>query len=403
MLSYEEIKNIANQYRYKFDYDSKSFTLINSETKEPVPPSEDTLRIQAALAAYQTLNFDRQANSTQIPTTPEGKLQWEENKIKELQNFVLSVAQNRNYTFDKNLGQNVTIGERFFFEMTDRDVEFIDDTRQFKIDSSKKLMEYLLAEKGKKMGNLDIRKDTSGVKTYFNWDVKDMSFSEKLNPNSPQYTQPQKPQEIKPETQAKIKAYTEKLVSYYLATETDEMYQDRVNNEDKNMRYAASSINNSKEIQVKDKDFAKLMRLLLASKNISLDGQTDYFEQLISQPSIIQALADIRKSGKYDRVKAEAEQLEQDGKLTNGKQRGHFETKGELGLRIANRTIANNPEFIKKANYFVANREKFSINEQSESEAIALCAVARTQGKIPSYTQKTDGSFEFNTDEQISR
>lgn len=402
MLSYDEIMDISKNYRYKYDSNTKNYTLINSVTKQPVQNSAETPKIQAALAAYQTLNSEKQLNSASVPQNPDERVQWEKDKLQELQVFLTSVSQKGTFTFDKILGQKITIGEHYFLEMINKDMGFfVDNTRQAKTENSKKLMEYLLAEQGKKMDDFSIQADKSGVKTHFSWNVKDMSFSEKLNPNSPQYSQPQKPQELSKEAKANRRAFTEELLTNYLMAETDSMYQDRVDNEDKNMRYAANAVNQSKEITVADKDLPKLMRLLLASKNISLDGQTDYFEQIISQPSISNALKQIRDSGAADKIKSIAEKNMSEGKLINGKLKGHNETKGELGLRIANRTIAKNPNFIDKAKNFISSRSKFSVNEQSD--AIALSAVARTQGKIPSFEQKDNGTFEFNSDEEVTR
>ena len=49
MLSLNEIKNLSRQYRYKFDAQTKTHTLINSLTKEPVFGAEAQ---RAKLAIY---------------------------------------------------------------------------------------------------------------------------------------------------------------------------------------------------------------------------------------------------------------------------------------------------------------------------------------------------------------
>ena len=401
MLSYDEIMDISKKYRYNYNKETQSHYIIDKDTKTELTNMDDyeIMKIKAAIGLNTYMKHIQ--SSLPIYDLPYHNAteqnEWEKNFFEVFQESISKIA------LKGQLSTNTVINmhpahhypqEHFFFAMKKNGLEYNRDCYE-------SLMSYLLSESGKKMSDFTISDRTSGTDIDFTWSVKEMSFNEKLNPSNPQYTQPEKPKQATPEQQARRREFAEKLITYYLKAETDAMYDERVEGEDKNMRFAARAINNSQQIHIEQKDFPKLMRLLLAAKNISLDGQTDYFEKIISQPEISKALAEIRDSGQFDKVKSIAERNEQEGKLTNGKLKGHNETKGELGLRIANRTIERNPGFVEKATRFISSRSKFSVNEQSD--AIALSAVARTQGKIPSYTKNENGTFDFNSDEEITR
>lgn len=405
MFTYDELVEYKKKYYFKTDKDTGERKLFDRDSSEFISNSAETTKIMAALSIMNTLGSTEQqyGKLTKAPyETPEEQIDWRREQVTLLQKNLLQILTSGKYTLDeKAFSEMVKISsiDRSFFQT----LSYPDKNPEYITDQSVSLMKYLLESNGKKLIDYNIDEKLVGTNRTvdFNFTTKEKTFAEKLNPSNPQYTQPEKPKQATPEQQARRREFAEKLVTYYLMAETDKMYDERVEGEDKNMRFAARAINNSQQIHIEQRDFPKLMRLLLASKNISLDGQTDYFEKIISQPEISKALAEIRDSGQFDKVKSIAERNEQEGKLTNGKLKGHIETKGELGLRIANRTIAQDPGFIEKATRFISSRSKFSVNEQRD--AIALSAVARTQGKIPSYTQNENGTFDFNSDEEITR
>lgn len=257
-------------------------------------------------------------------------------------------------------------------------------------------MKYLMSTKGKKL--VDFKLDSEkGNQTAveFSWGLENIPFKEQLKPSNSQYTQPQKPKEISAESKAQAKAFVEKLISYYRLAETNEAYQLRVESEDKNMQLVADTINNSRTLDTVSSG-KKFINKLMAAQNLSLAGQTDYLEALISQPAVYDTILQIKNDGIHRQIKERAEQ-----NIANGKQKGHNETKGEAGLRISNRTIANNPNFMEKATRFVTTKSNFSVEKQED--AFALSAVARTYGKIPSFTQNTNGKFDITVDEELSK
>lgn len=403
MFKYQELFELNKRYFYRTNQESGKREVYDREESQFVTDKDTLLRVTAALTLYTHING--YAYSKKMPTDD---MQLMEEQARELQTSLLKIGQEKSYTHREVAFKNYTDSTDYFFNTAtpDRGTTYEqrnnDPVYQLKISRVADTMKYLMSTRGKKVVDFKLDSEKANqTAVEFSWGIEDIPFREQLKPSNPQYTQPEKPKQATPEQQARRREFAEKLLTYYLMAETDKMYAERVDGEDKNMRFAARSINNSQQIHIEQKDFPKLMRLLLASKNISLDGQTDYFEKIISQPEVSRALAEIRDDGTFDKVKTIAERNEQEGKLINKKLKGHNETKGELGLRIANRTIAQEPGFVQRAIGLLSSNSKFPVKEQSE--AIALSTVARTQGKIPSYTQNENGTFDFNSDEEKSR
>lgn len=395
MLSYDEIINISKQYRYNYNKEAKSHYLIDKDTKTELTNMDnyEIMRIKAAIG----LNTYMKHIQSSLPlddlpyhnTTEQSE--WEKNFYEDFQKSLSKIALNGNLSTDMVINMHPAHHhpqEHFFFAMKRNGLGY---TR----DCYESLMSFLLSENGKKMSDFNFSNRPSGTQTDFTWSVQEMSFAEKLNPNTPQYTQPQKPKEISEENKAQAKEFVEKLISYYRLAETDEAYQLRVESEDKNMQLVANTINHSETLSSISSG-KKFINRLMAAQNLSLEGQTDYLEALISQPAVYDTILQIKNDGIHRQIKERAEQ-----NIANGKQRGHHETKGEAGLRIANRTIANNPNFMEKATRFVTTKSNFSVEKQED--AFALSAVARTYGKIPSFTQNANGKFDITVDEELTK
>lgn len=401
MFSYDELIAYRKRYYFKLDTDTGERKLFDRDISDFISNSPDYDTILAALGIMDTLgNVQSDFGSSSLNRAPykttEEKIAWEKEQVALLQESLYKTLSSGSYNFHENLSELGKSGlvERTFFQRLAKPEKY----PNYATKQASCLMDYLLDSHEKKLVSYDVQKQIEGKFNTiydFTFNTREKTFSEKLNPNSPQYTQPQKPKEISEENKAQAKEFVEKLISYYRLAETDEAYQLRVESEDKNMQLVANTINHSETLGSISSG-KKFINRLMAAQNLSLEGQTDYLEALISQPAVYDTILQIKNDGIHRQIKEKAEQ-----NIANGKQRRHHETKGEAGLRIANRTIAKDPNFMEKATRFVTTKSNFSVEKQED--AYALSAVARTQGKIPSFTQNQNGEFDFNTDEQITR
>ena len=180
---------------------------------------------------------------------------------------------------------------------------------------------------------------------------------------------------------------------------TDKMYDERVQHETSNMKFA---VKNSQNINLPPTiNIPKIMRLLLAAKNVSLYGQKDYLEEIISQSSMSKQLWAIKNSPEYTQMVEISKAKQNSGELVNGKPLGHRETIGERDSRIANNLLQQNPNAITVAT------QKLSLGRtlkfKDEENVSIYSAIARALGKEPSYKKGSDGLFEFDSGEAISK
>ena len=75
-------------------------------------------------------------------------------------------------------------------------------------------MNSLLAEKGKKVKDIEDLNKTNNVWNQYKLDVENRSFKEQLNPNNPIYTQSQPQVQLTPEQQAKRREFVEQMIVF---------------------------------------------------------------------------------------------------------------------------------------------------------------------------------------------
>ena len=192
MLSYDEVMDICKNYRYKFDYDSKSYTLINSKTKETQQPSLETDKIKAALAAFKVLNAHYNHYPSVSKLSENEQIEWKRKELDKLQKELSGIALKGNYIYKDFFMQLLSVDQQYFSEI-------LKESEGTTSNSVKNLISYLAFEKGKNIENFSFKWEQSGVVCDFSWDVRDIPFSQQLNPKNPQYTQPKKIEQLSPE------------------------------------------------------------------------------------------------------------------------------------------------------------------------------------------------------------
>lgn len=269
-------------------------------------------------------------------------------------------------------------------------------------------LQHLLSENGKKATN--IRREIRGEQEYsISYDVEPLArsknpFVASLNPNNSQYTQSTTEVELPADVAAKKRAFVDRLITYYDMMEHDDWYEKRLANEDKNMQKVANIVNHNDQV-APVKNIGSLVRMLKAAKNLSIDGEKDYLEAIISQPEVHKALIAAKQEKKYDKIKEEALRCEQEGKVTTqGLREGHQLSQGEKELRSANNLVGKNPNAVAEARATLASKSHISLGTTTDDIKLSnlYCLVARTQGRIPS-KQRTYDTIEFDSGTEQGR
>lgn len=266
-------------------------------------------------------------------------------------------------------------------------------------------LQYTLAEKGKKATN--IQRSIEGGMTYtITYDIinleKKNEFIKRLDPNNPMYTQPPKKQILTPEQKANRRAYVEKAIQYYNMMEHDEWYRHRIEREDENMQRVAKIVNNHEQM-MPVKNGPGLFYLLKAAQNLSITGEKDFLEEILSQPEVNKTLLEFKSSEQAKKMKTEALENEKNGKVNNDGLLGkHKLTHGEITIRTANEFISQHPNAVAVARKKLDERNLFVIkygDKEAMKKARLVEVVARTQGKFITRATDKEGNRILQVDE----
>ena len=61
MFSYEEIIDISKKYRFKLDYNTKQYSVVNTDTGEKLTDSEETNKIKGLLYAPKNMSEEQKS------------------------------------------------------------------------------------------------------------------------------------------------------------------------------------------------------------------------------------------------------------------------------------------------------------------------------------------------------
>ena len=267
-------------------------------------------------------------------------------------------------------------------------------------------LQYVLAGMGKKA--INIKRGIEGGMAYtISYDLTNLEkkndFKNQLNPKNPIYTQPTHPLVLTEEQKANRRKYVENALQYYDMMEHDDWYKRRVEREEKDMQFVANIVNNNEQIGP-IKNGPGLFYLLKAAQNLSIQGEKDFFEELLEYPEVNKALLEFKSSEQPKKMKEEALENEKKGKISEGKLMGHIETQGEKEARSARICMRNNPNIVSKAKKAMITQSYFTFGTTTDDIRLSYLysLIARTQGKIPTRVRKKD-TIEVNTTDRRER
>lgn len=144
-----------------------------------------------------------------------------------------------------------------------------------------------------------LERDESGLTYTIRYDlVNDTKgkFQQNLNPNNPPYTQNKKTKVSTEEQKQSRRGFVNEIMQVYRQCELDENYEDRARREESDMCFLIETVEFKGTFEVLNKtSLVRVMNLLYAAQNLSLDGQKDYVEALIEKPEISEFLCNMEK------------------------------------------------------------------------------------------------------------
>lgn len=391
MFTLDEVKELRKSYQIE-DNDNIIFNRINNKdnknsVKSPSELSdEESMKIKSALFLYKMIKQEIFGLENLN----------EEQRLEKFQkDFEADAMANNTHSYRLMGNAIATIGkDNIWIKMLKND------------PLAMNYFQYVLLENGKVAKNMEISGGTSGELT-ITYDIENKSrnaFIEQLNPDNPIYTQHEKSKELTPEQKARRRAFVEELISNYNKMEHEEWYQHRTEKEAINMQKVANIVN-SHETMLAVKSGPGLLYLLKAAQNLSINGEKDFLEEIISQPVVNKTLLELKKSGQADKIRDEAMQNESNGRInSNGLLEGHSQTQGEKELHSANVCVRQNPNIVSEVRKTMQSSSTLSFDTSTDGIRLSnlYSLIARTQGKLPSKT-RTINNIELNTDTEKTR
>lgn len=252
----------------------------------------------------------------------------------------------------------------------------------------------VLAENGKKLQTFH-RYEIKGMISEIKYDLMDYSkgkFQQSLNPSNPIYTQNPEPKELTPQQKQRRRQFVEKLMQMYRQCEKDENYEDRVKREDSDMSLVINTVDRNGSFEILSSTASvRVMDLLYAAQNVSLDGEKDYLEAFIEKPEISEFLLNMRNNNILDRMQKKAQERKDNGTISI-----HRPTHGEVAIRNANAIIKEHPNAVETVKGELSGKQPTFIIEKGNvknlKRANLIEIVARIQARYISRSTDESGN-----------
>ena len=394
MFSLDEIKEINKAYIY--DSDTKELKLRSKSDTSSIQPENLTQTEKNKIISACFLN-------TVINDLSRGGFAYKPRDKQEIldeiqTNFYKEAIkpEKRVYTFATAMGGNPV--DTIFSKLA--------SGKPIENSGAEEYLQYVLSSSGKKATNIQRGLD-GGMALTISYDIEPLEkkneFKEQLNPNNSIYTQSKKKLNLPPDELAKRKEIVEKLITYYKKMEHDDWYAQRKEDEDINMKRVADTVNKNQLIASQIKG-PKLLRILCAAQNLSIDGEQDFLEEMLKQPSINDSILELKKSGIVHKMRLEAEENEKNGKINNNGLVGtHNLTEGEKLNERVNEYVRGNPDAITFAKNHLKSNNSYTTeygNKESMENACVIELIAKSQGKLTERTRNNDGNIVLQVDDE---
>ena len=388
MFTLDELKNISKNYI--FYSETKELKMRSraegdlSVKKPEEMTQEERSKIISAIYVLQIIRSMSQG--------PFGTKKEEQESLDEIQTEFYKEA----LTPGKKM---VTLASGLSNQAKDKILIDLTNSKEEKNNMAEIYLQYILNENGKKA--INIQRGIEGkIAPTITYDItnleKNNEFRKSLDHNNPIYTQPPKMQILTPEQKANRRSYVEKAIQYYNMMEHDEWYQHRVEKEDEIMQRVARIVNNHEQM-MPVKNGPGLFYLLKAAQNLSIIGEKDFLEEILSQPEVNKTLLEFKASEQAKKMKSEALENGKNGKVNDdGLLKGHFMTYGERLHKEANEYISKHPNEVTFAKKELSEKSSFPLeygNSELTKKSKVIELVARTQGKYTNRTRNSEGNI----------
>lgn len=368
MLTLEEIKNINKTYRFKYDLNLKSHTLINSITKEPVTNVEEINRAKAGILLNNLIHNG---------ITPSGDLGLSsvDNRFFNTQDLNIraelflnslvsdlkTIIHNQQYSANLSLSSYKTPIDYFIWNYKSS------STQDYIRDCYSALIDIIGKENGMKVDNFDISIPPSGVKAEFKCSTHMLSQQHNNIANNTNNSDSRR-------------KFVETLIEKYKQCEDDANYDIRKNFEDTTMQRVVAVSNGTIQFNQVPTDIHKFMRMLISAQNLSITGERDFLEEIISIDIVNQRLLELHADKNFQKQVDEKISM----KKSKNEKLGHVETEAEVNLRLANSSVKNHTEEFEKLKFAIENGKSITFESTQDGQRCKriACLYAMTQGQF---------------------
>lgn len=371
MLTLQEVESTARNYRFKYDYNAKTHTLINSATKQPLTDSAEIRKAEACILLNEVIIQSvtpigglHETNVTNLffNNTKDVNIM-KEMVFQSLINDIVKVVEDKQFVAHGSLGSYNTPIDFF-----------IDHYKQATPHLQKcygSLLNQIMQEKGIVVDDFNITSRTDKMST--------SSFACSTYKISNQYTSNATQQPNNTSKKIASRKFVETLIEKYKQCEDDQNYEIRSNNEDGTMQRVVQVLDSSQPLTQIPNDFHKFMRMLISAQNLSISGERDFLKEIVMQDSVNQRLLEFENSKTIDKMDSIIAQ-----KQSKQEKLGHKETRGEVGRRITNSCIEHNSEQFEQLKYAIQNGKSITFESSLEGDRFRRIAelYATTQGQF---------------------
>ena len=351
MLTLQEVESIVRNYRFKYDYNSKTYTLINRNTNESVTNAEEISRAKAGILLNHILSsgIDNVTEKFFNASDPDKK---SEIFFNSLVSDLGTIIKKQQFTADVIPFSKHKTPIDFFINTYKHLPENMRDCCQ-------DLINLIAKENGLKVDRFSITAQSSAVKTDFNCTSH---IAQQTNTANKKIV---------------VRKFVETLIEKYKQCEDDQNFEIRSNNEDGTMQRVVQVLDSSQPLTQIPNDFHKFMRMLISAQNLSISGERDFLKEIVMQDSVNQRLLEFENARTIDKMDSIIAQ-----KQSKQEKLRHKETRGEIARRIANSCVEHNADQFDQLKYAIQNGRPIIFEPSLEGDRFRRIAelYATTQG-----------------------
>lgn len=371
MLTLQEVDATARNYRFKFDNNTETYTLINTITKQPVVEKDEVEKAKRCILLSQLIyNGVVPTGGLKVAGVDDRFFGTDDLSVRREMFFntlikeIPQIVESGNFNASQTMIGTCSLPIDFFISS----YKSIPSHLQQCYNS---LLNHIMQERGIVVDDFKITHRTDLVgKTSFTCSTHKIINSQ--NANTTQQTNSVNKKIVS-------RKFVETLIEKYKQCEDDQNFEVRSNNEDVTMQRVVQVLDSSQPPTQIPNDFHKFMRMLISAQNLSIMGERDFLKEIVMQDAVNQRLLQYENDHTMQKIDSLINQ-----KQSKQEKLGHKETRGEIARRITNSCIEHNDDQFKQLKHAIQNNKSLTFESSLEGDRFKRIAelYATTQGKF---------------------